>query len=140
MVAFNWQGCANAAGFNTATYPLVGSTCREIFGFFPGITNARQSVPLVVPLGLDIAKADPTGTWAVTPEGLFEIGYRVGGLKLPTLLVQEGGYNIRSLGRNAARMLTGRGDRTCGRTITPTMPLAAIWVAGTVTVTWPPAP
>ncbi len=28
-------------------------------------------------------------------------------MKLPTLLVQEGGYNIRSLGRNAARMLTG---------------------------------
>ena len=26
---------------------------------------------------------------------------------LPTLLVQEGGYNIRSLGRNAAQILTG---------------------------------
>ena len=62
---------------------------------------------LVVSLGLDIAKADPTGTWSVTPDGLFEIGRRIGGLKLPTLLVQEGGYNIRSLGRNAARMLTG---------------------------------
>jgi acetoin utilization deacetylase AcuC-like enzyme/ribosomal protein S18 acetylase RimI-like enzyme len=62
---------------------------------------------LVVSLGLDIAKADPTGTWSVTPDGLFEIGRRVGGLKMPTLLVQEGGYNIRSLGRNAARMLTG---------------------------------
>jgi acetoin utilization deacetylase AcuC-like enzyme len=62
---------------------------------------------LVVSLGLDIAKADPTGTWSVTPDGLFEIGQRIGGLRLPTLLVQEGGYNIRFLGRNAARMLTG---------------------------------
>ena len=62
---------------------------------------------LVVSLGLDIAKADPTGTWSVTREGLFEVGRRIGGMKLPTLLVQEGGYNIRSLGRNAARMLTG---------------------------------
>lgn len=62
---------------------------------------------LVVSLGLDIAKADPTGTWSVTPDGLFEIGRRIGSLKYPTLLVQEGGYNIRSLGRNAARMLTG---------------------------------
>jgi acetoin utilization deacetylase AcuC-like enzyme/ribosomal protein S18 acetylase RimI-like enzyme len=62
---------------------------------------------LVVPLGLDIAKADPTGTWSVTPDGLFEIGRRIGHLKLPTLLVQEGGYNIRLLGRNASRMLTG---------------------------------
>lgn len=62
---------------------------------------------LVVSLGLDIAKADPTGTWSVTPEGLYEIGRRVGSLKMPTLLVQEGGYNIRSLGRNAERILTG---------------------------------
>ncbi len=62
---------------------------------------------LVVSLGLDIAKADPTGTWSVTPDGLFEIGRRIGALKLSTLLVQEGGYNIRSLGRNASRMLTG---------------------------------
>ena len=28
-------------------------------------------------------------------------------MRYPTLLVQEGGYNIRFLGRNAARMLTG---------------------------------
>lgn len=62
---------------------------------------------LVVSLGLDIAKADPTGTWSVSPDGLFEIGRRIGAMKYPTLLVQEGGYNIRSLGRNAARMLTG---------------------------------
>ncbi|GAC1468881.1 MAG: hypothetical protein NVSMB9_12020 [Isosphaeraceae bacterium] len=62
---------------------------------------------LVVSLGLDIAKADPTGTWSVTREGLFEIGQRIGNLRLPTLMVQEGGYNIRSLGRNAERMLTG---------------------------------
>ncbi len=64
-------------------------------------------VALVVSLGLDIAKADPTGTWSLTPEGLFEVGRRIGALKYPTLLVQEGGYNIRFLGRNAARMLTG---------------------------------
>ena len=48
-----------------------------------------------------------TGTWSVTREGLYEVGRRIGGLGLPTLLVQEGGYNIRSLGRNAERMLTG---------------------------------
>ena len=66
-----------------------------------------QPEALVVSIGLDIAKADPTGTWSVTGDGLFEVGYRIGSLKYPTLLVQEGGYNIRSLGRNAASMLTG---------------------------------
>ncbi len=71
------------------------------------IVRKFAPVALVVSLGLDIAKADPTGTWSVTPEGLFEVGRRIGAMKYPTLLVQEGGYNIRFLGRNAARMLTG---------------------------------
>jgi acetoin utilization deacetylase AcuC-like enzyme len=70
---------------------------------------------LVVSLGLDIAKADPTGSWSITPDGLDAIGHRIGGLRLPTLLVQEGGYNIRSLGRNAARMLTGFCSGALGR-------------------------
>jgi acetoin utilization deacetylase AcuC-like enzyme len=70
------------------------------------VTRFQPEV-LVVSLGLDIAKADPTGTWSVSADGLFEIGYRIGSLKYPTLLVQEGGYNIRSLGRNATRMLSG---------------------------------
>jgi acetoin utilization deacetylase AcuC-like enzyme/ribosomal protein S18 acetylase RimI-like enzyme len=72
-----------------------------------GIVRRFKPEALVVSLGLDIAKADPTGTWSVTPEGLYEIGRRIGGMKYPTLLVQEGGYNIRFLGRNAARLLTG---------------------------------
>lgn len=72
-----------------------------------GIVTRFKPDALVVSLGLDIAKADPTGTWSLTPSGLSEVGRRIGALKLPTLLVQEGGYNIRSLGRNAAAMLTG---------------------------------
>ena len=72
-----------------------------------GIVRRFKPEALVVSLGLDIAKADPTGTWSLTPEGLFEVGRRIGGMKLPLLLVQEGGYNIRFLGRNAARLLTG---------------------------------
>lgn len=71
------------------------------------IVRAFQPEALVVSLGLDIAKADPTGTWSLSPDGLNEVGRRIGGLKLPTLLVQEGGYNIRSLGRNAASLLSG---------------------------------
>ena len=71
------------------------------------IVRRFDPVALVVSLGLDIAKADPTGSWSVTPDGLFEVGRRIGAMKYPTLLVQEGGYNIRFLGRNATRMLTG---------------------------------
>ena len=80
-----------------------------------GLVKKFKPEALVVSLGLDIAKADPTGTWSVTRDGLFEIGRRLGSLRLPTLMVQEGGYNIRWLGRNAESLLTGvcAGARAC---------------------------
>jgi acetoin utilization deacetylase AcuC-like enzyme len=62
---------------------------------------------LVVCLGLDTANGDPTGTWSLVSRD-FEInGSLVGSLRLPTLVVQEGGYNNRVLGKNAAHFLTG---------------------------------
>ena len=97
-------------GFNhNLPLPEHVDDARYLSALDEAITRARKFKPeaLVVSLGLDIAKADPTGTWSVTRDGLYEIGRRIGGMRLPTLLVQEGGYNIRSLGRNAARMLTG---------------------------------
>lgn len=62
---------------------------------------------LVLSVGLDIAKGDPTGAWTISPEGLERIGGTIAGLGIPTLAVQEGGYDIRVLGRNAARFLGG---------------------------------
>jgi len=62
---------------------------------------------LVVSVGLDIAKGDPTGAWSITPDGFERIGGAVAGLGLPTLAVQEGGYDTRVLGRNARHLVTG---------------------------------
>jgi len=103
-------GEGEGAGFNVnLPLPEHVNDARYLEELDEALEIVRKFQPeaLVVSLGLDIAKADPTGTWSLTPDGLLEIGLRIGGLKLPTLLVQEGGYNIRSLGRNAARMLTG---------------------------------
>ncbi|MCB9876290.1 MAG: histone deacetylase family protein [Planctomycetes bacterium] len=62
---------------------------------------------LVVALGLDTAKRDPTGTWSLQ-KGDFEAnGRRIGALGLPTLVVQEGGYRTVTLGANAAAFFTG---------------------------------
>jgi len=103
-------GEGEGKGFNV-NMPLPEDVrdARYLQALDDAIALIRKFKPeaLVVSLGLDIAKADPTGTWSVTPDGLYEIGRRIGGMRLPTLLVQEGGYNIRSLGRNASRMLTG---------------------------------
>ena len=62
---------------------------------------------LVLSLGLDIAKGDPTGAWRISPEGFERIGGTIGALGLPTLVVQEGGYDSRVLGRNARRFVVG---------------------------------
>ncbi len=62
---------------------------------------------LVLSVGLDIAKGDPTGAWSITPDGFERIGGAIAGLALPTLAVQEGGYDTRVLGRNARYFLSG---------------------------------
>jgi acetoin utilization deacetylase AcuC-like enzyme/GNAT superfamily N-acetyltransferase len=62
---------------------------------------------LVVSVGLDIAKGDPTGAWTISPQGLERIGGAIAGLGITTLAVQEGGYDTRVLGRNARYLLRG---------------------------------
>jgi acetoin utilization deacetylase AcuC-like enzyme/GNAT superfamily N-acetyltransferase len=62
---------------------------------------------LVVCLGLDTAKNDPTGSWSLNGRDFERNGRLVSSLALPTLVVQEGGYNTRVLGSNAAHFFRG---------------------------------
>ena len=62
---------------------------------------------LIVALGLDTAKEDPTGSWNLEANDFEAIGQMIGSLHLPTLVVQEGGYDTRVLGINARHFLTG---------------------------------
>ena len=62
---------------------------------------------LVVALGLDPAKDDPTGTWPLTAPDFLENGLAVGKARLPTVVVQEGGYRTRTLGMNARAFFEG---------------------------------
>ncbi len=62
---------------------------------------------LVVALGLDTGKRDPTGTWRLSPGDFAENGKMIGALGLPTLVVQEGGYRQLTLGRNARQFFAG---------------------------------
>jgi len=62
---------------------------------------------LVVSAGFDIVAGDPVGGFCVTTAGLQEIGRRIAGLNLPTVIVQEGGYLLDRLGENAVAFLRG---------------------------------
>ena len=76
------------------------------------LNRVRQFEPsfLVICLGLDTAKSDPTGTWSLRAADFESNGARVGALGLPTLVVQEGGYNTRTLGVNVRNFFRGLWD------------------------------
>jgi acetoin utilization deacetylase AcuC-like enzyme len=74
-----------------------------------GLAEIRSFAPeaLVVALGLDAFEGDPLAGLKVTTRGFEEICRRIGALKLPTVLVQEGGYPSPELGRNLVASLKG---------------------------------
>ncbi len=61
---------------------------------------------LVVALGVDAAAADAESPLRVSAEGYREAGRLLGGLGLPTVVVQEGGYDLDSVGPLVLAFLT----------------------------------
>jgi acetoin utilization deacetylase AcuC-like enzyme len=64
---------------------------------------------LVVSLGLDTFITDPICDLAVTTEGMGRCGALIRQLGLPTVVLQEGGYDVAALGANAQSWLVGLG-------------------------------
>ena len=62
---------------------------------------------LVVSLGLDTARGDPTGTWSNLTADFRSIGQMIGEAGYPTVVIQEGGYRVRTLGANARNFFVG---------------------------------
>lgn len=62
---------------------------------------------LVVSLGVDAAVDDPESPLRVTLDGYREAGRILGGLGLPAVVVQEGGYHLDTLGGLVAAYLAG---------------------------------
>ncbi len=62
---------------------------------------------LVVALGVDAAGGDPESPLDVTADGYREAGRVLGALGLPTVVVQEGGYDLDEIGRLVHETLAG---------------------------------
>ncbi|MEK7423756.1 MAG: histone deacetylase family protein [Actinomycetota bacterium] len=73
--------------------------CAAIAAFGPST--------LVVSLGLDTFITDPICDLAVTTAGFERCGALVAQLGLPTVVLQEGGYDVDHLGENVRRWLVG---------------------------------
>jgi acetoin utilization deacetylase AcuC-like enzyme len=66
----------------------------------------RDADALVVSLGVDAAAGDPESPLRVTEDGYREAGRRIGSLG-PAVFVQEGGYDLASLGPLVVATLDG---------------------------------
>ena len=62
---------------------------------------------IVVALGVDAAGGDPESPLEVTTEGYRGAGELLGGLGLPTAIVQEGGYDLDTIGELVVATLEG---------------------------------
>lgn len=104
------RGEGEGKGYNI-NVPLAGNLTgsQYLMKLRPVIQKVLRFSPsyLVVCLGFDTARGDPTGNWFLGTADFREMGALFGRLSLPTLVVQEGGYLNRSLGRNAAAFFSG---------------------------------
>jgi acetoin utilization deacetylase AcuC-like enzyme len=69
--------------------------------------RAHEAGAVVVSLGLDGAEHDPAAPLRISREGFAAAGGRIGELDLPTVFVQEGGYDLTRLIDLVLAVLTG---------------------------------
>ena len=67
----------------------------------------RRRRGLVVALGVDAAGGDPESPLEVTADGYRAAGRALGELGLPTVIVQEGGYDLEPIGDLVLATLEG---------------------------------
>ncbi len=102
------RGAGPGEGYNhNWPLPLATDDAAYLAALDEALATVRAFAPryLVVSLGLDTVAGDPEGGFKLSSAGLTEIGRRVAGLDLPTLIVQEGGYVSETLGQNAVAFL-----------------------------------
>jgi acetoin utilization deacetylase AcuC-like enzyme len=61
----------------------------------------------VVALGVDAAEGDPESPLRVTQDGFREAGRELARLDVPTVFVQEGGYDVTTIGALVRTVLEG---------------------------------
>lgn len=102
------SGDGVGANLNVPIKPGLGD--REwLAGLDTIIDFARSAgaVAVVVSLGVDAAISDPESPLQITQDGFAAAGERVASLGLPTVFVQEGGYDLATLGGLVRATLDG---------------------------------
>lgn len=104
------RGAGDAEGTNVNIPLAEGTRDDEYVSALESILPViRKYAPgaLIVSLGFDAAEGDPYGGFRITPDGFRRIGRIIRDLRLPTLLVQEGGYLLDRLADNSEAFFRG---------------------------------
>lgn len=115
----HWSGFADEVGEGTGkgfnhNMPLApGGGDNEMTAAveeLAALVSATACDALVVSLGVDSGAADENSPLTVTSAGFTQVGRVLGSLALPTVLVQEGGYDLVSLEADLSAVLIGFAD------------------------------
>jgi acetoin utilization deacetylase AcuC-like enzyme/GNAT superfamily N-acetyltransferase len=114
------RGDGDGRGHNR-NFPLPNDTGPEAYlaAADKALTRVKRHRPayLLVSLGLDTLRGDPTGQFQLTPKSLRSIGRKLAEVDLPLLIIQEGGYNLRNLQSGATQLFLGLAEGITGLTI-----------------------
>ena len=107
------RGAGSGAGCNL-NLPLAFGTADD--GWLDAVARGADAArrfgaeALVVSLGFDASRDEPLHALSVTEDGFARAGALLGGLRLPSAIVQEGGYAVDVIGTLLERFLKGWGD------------------------------
>lgn len=102
------SGAGAGRGYNlNLPLPKATDTARYLTVLQIALERIRQFQPafLVVSAGFDTYKNDPIGGMNLDEAAYTSIGQAIAALKLPALIIQEGGYDVASLGNLVVRFL-----------------------------------
>ena len=104
------RGTGPGSGHNL-NLPLPAGTGDNAYlaALDDGLAAIRAFAPdiLFVALGLDGYEKDPFEGFKITTTGFGRIAQAIGEIRIPTVLIQEGGYNCEDLGNNVVSFLGG---------------------------------
>jgi acetoin utilization deacetylase AcuC-like enzyme len=105
----HFLGFASESDQGNLNLPLAPGTSN--LGWLAAVRKAADFADsaraLVVALGVDAAAGDPESPLEVTASGYREAGRILGDLGLPTVVVQEGGYDLATIGPLVVETLRG---------------------------------
>lgn len=103
-------GVGDGKSFNlNIPLPLGTGTNGYTLALEQALNRIRKFNPeyLIISFGLDTHELDPIGGFRL-PTGYYELmGFLISQLDLPTLIVQEGGYNLEVIGKASVNFLNG---------------------------------